>query len=186
MTRAQGFARGDLDTAFPLDDKFLALRSSTDGPTYYAATGVYFHIVAATWREAERKPATRITPDAAPYIAHLVRVGLLDGDECIPRRAYGHSVGRALRARKAATDRKSRNRSGMSRGTDSDTRGSHAVSTDIQSRTEQIRSVPSVQSRPAHATGATNGGSKEPRRDPEVQRMLDLQAAALRERGLAS
>lgn len=158
MTRLQGFQRGDLDTSFPLDDKFLALRASTDPITYYAATGIYFTIVAATWREAERKSAGRIAPDAPELIAHLVRVGLLDAEECVTKRAYTHSVGRAVRARRSSTDRKSRNRAGMSRGTDRDSRDRHGVSTDIQSGAERSGAVPSVQSLQGRSVaGARNG-----------------------------
>lgn len=156
MGRAQGFARGDIDTAFPLDDKFLALRGQADPVTYYAASGVYFHVVAGTWREAERKPASRIAPDAPEIVALLVRVGLLDADECVPRRAFTHFLGRAVRARRAATDRKARNRTQMSRVTDRDTRDRHALSTDIQSGAERSGAVQSGTER----SGKEKGGRK--------------------------
>lgn len=110
MPRAQGFARGDLDTAFPLDDKFLALRGRLTGDRYYAAAGVYFHVVASTWREAERKVAIRVVPDASDLIADLIAVGLLDEDGAVPRRAFNAWVGRARKARKSSTDRQARAR----------------------------------------------------------------------------
>lgn len=162
MTRSQGFTRGDLDTSFPLDDKMLALRGTTDTTTYYAAVGVYFTVVAAAWREAERKPASRIVADAPELIAQLVRVGLLDGDERVQKRAYMHSVARAISARRQSTERKQRNRAGMSRGTDRDSRDRHAVSTDIQSGAERsgaepYRAVPTDQSGSVPRAGAKNG-----------------------------
>lgn len=157
MTKAHGFARGDLDTSFPLDDKFVELRAATDPAGYYAATGVYFHVVAATWREAERKPASRVTPDATEIIALLVRVGLLDSDECVQRRAYTHSIGRALRARRTSADRKSRNRAGMSRPVPRDTRARHATSTDIQSGSEQVSTGQISTEQSGSATRGPNG-----------------------------
>lgn len=178
MTRAQGFARGDLDTSFPLDDKFLALRGSVDPPTYYAAAGVYFHIVAATWREAERKPGSRVAPDAPELIAHLVRVGLLDGDECVQRRAYTHLIGRALRARRTATNRKQRNRAGMSRETDRDSDGRHGMSTDIQSGAERSGAVQSG----ADQSGAVQSGERADKPRPRTE--LQVVATAIHDRGL--
>ena len=120
MPRSQGFARGDLDTSFPLDDKFLALRGRTTPERYYAAAGVYWHVVAATWREAERKDALRVCPDAGELIDELVAVGLLDDERCVTKRAFTNSIGRAKRARKSATDRQARNRAQKSRVTDRD------------------------------------------------------------------
>lgn len=145
MPRSQGFARGDFDTSFPIDDKFLALRVAVDPARYYAATGVYWHVVAAAWREAERKPAGRICPDAEAQIADLVAVKLLDPDERLPNRAFLAYVGRAKRHRSKTSDRqrqhregKSRVSHGMSRVTNSDSSVTNALS---QSR---ARSVPPV------------------------------------------
>ena len=115
MTRSQGFARGDLDTAFPLDDKFIALRGLLTPERYYAAVGVYFTVVAATWREAERKLAVRVAPDAPALIEDLVAVGLFDGTGRVSTRAFTSWIGRARRNRKSATDRQARNRAGLSR-----------------------------------------------------------------------
>lgn len=122
MPRAQGFARGDLDAAFPLDDKFLALRGRVSSERYYEAAGIYFHVAAATWREAERKPVSKVCPDAGDIVDDLIAVGLLDDDGCVTKRAFTHSVGRAKRQRRAASDRQSRNRAGKSRVTSRDTR----------------------------------------------------------------
>ena len=122
MPRSQGFARGDLDAAFPLDDKFLALRGRVTVERYYQATGVYFHVAAATWREAERKPVAKVCPDADSVVADLIAVGLLDADGCVPRRAYMHTVGRAKANRRTSSDRQARNRAWKSRVTDGDER----------------------------------------------------------------
>lgn len=115
MARAQGFARGDFDTSFPIDDKFLALRAAVDPPRYYAASGVYWHVAAAAWREVERKPASRICPDAGVQIADLMAVGLLDSDERLPNRAFLAYVGRARRQRAKTSDRQRQHREGISR-----------------------------------------------------------------------
>lgn len=115
MARSQGFARGDIDTAFPLDDKFLALRGKLSSERYYTAVGVYFTVVAATWREAERKAAAKVAPDAAEPIADLQSVGLLDADGRVTNRAFTSWIGRARRQRKSATERQARNRAQMSR-----------------------------------------------------------------------
>lgn len=117
MSRSQGFARGDLDTAFPLDDKFMALRVRLTPEKYYAAVGVYFTIVAATWREADRKPGPKVAPDAAEIIEELVSAGLLDGSGRVTSRAFTSWIGRARASRKSATERQARNRAGMSRAT---------------------------------------------------------------------
>lgn len=120
MTRIQGFARGDLDTSFPLDDKFIDLRASTDAATYYAAAGLYWHVVAAAWRDGQRKAASRICPDAIQLIPHLVRVKLLDREECVPKRAFAHAIGRATENRRSATARKARSRASTSRNVTED------------------------------------------------------------------
>lgn len=121
MPRAQGFARGDLDAAFPLDDKFLALRGRVSAERYYEATGIYFHVAAATWREAERKPVSKVCPDAGDIVADLIAVGLFDSEGCVTRRAFTNTVGRAKRQRRAASNRQARNRAGKSRLTTRDT-----------------------------------------------------------------
>ena len=116
MPRSQGFARGDIDTAFPLDDKFLALRGRLSSERYYTAVGVYFTVVAATWREAERKTAAKVAPDAAVPIEDLQSAGLLDADGRVTNRAFTSWIGRARRLRKASTERQARNRAEKSRG----------------------------------------------------------------------
>lgn len=115
MPRSQGFARGDFDTSFPIDDKFLELRHRLAPDRYYAATGVYWHIVAAAWREAERKPAARVCPDAPSEIGDLQSVGLLDSEERLPNRAFLAYVGRAKRQRAKTSDRQRQHREGKSR-----------------------------------------------------------------------
>lgn len=120
MPRATGFSRGDLDAAFPLDDKFLALRGRVTVARYYEATGIYFHLAAATWREAERKSVHKVCPDAGDVVADLIAVGLLDDDGCVTKRAFANTVGRAKRQRRASSDRQARNRAGKSRVTPRD------------------------------------------------------------------
>jgi len=120
MPRSQGFARGDLDAAFPLDDKFLALRGRVSVARYYEATGIYFHLAAACWREAERKTADKVGPDAGEAVADLIAVGLLDADGSVTKRAFANTVGRAKRQRRAASDRQARNRAQKSRVTERD------------------------------------------------------------------
>jgi hypothetical protein len=156
VSRSQGFARGDLDTAFPLDDKFLELRGRLAGERYYAATGVYFHIVAATWREAERKVGIRIVPDAADLVAELVAVGLLDPDGRVPTRAFTNHIGRARRLRKSSAERQARNRAGKSREV---TRDSDVTARD----SAPLRSVGTV----GPDTGGV-GGPNRPRPRPNV------------------
>ena len=86
MARSQGFAIGDFDTSFPLDDKVLDLAArAASRPLYYQAVGVYFHVFGAAWRDAERKNVGRLAPGASPRaIALLVEVGLLNADGMLP------------------------------------------------------------------------------------------------------
>jgi hypothetical protein len=182
MPRSQGFARGDIDTAFPLDDKFLALRGSLTPERYYAATGVYFHVVASTWREAERKVAARIVPDAADLIAELVTVGLLDPDGRLPGRAFTAWVGRARRQRKASTERQARKRA-ENTNTKSQL-GDTPPSTDPPDRAQKSRAVTPlsrVTSRDTAGSAGTVGpegtegtetggaGGADPWAEPEVE-----------------
>jgi hypothetical protein len=118
--RRQGFARGDFDTSFPLDDKFLELRGRLDALHYYAAVGAYWTIVAAAWREADRKPGCRTVPDAVELLADLASVGLLDSKQVLKSASYRRWIGKALDSRKSDSVRKARNRAGMSRVTPPD------------------------------------------------------------------
>lgn len=121
MPRSQGFSRGDIDTAFPLDDKFLSLRGRLSSEQYYATVGVYFTIVAATWREADRKPGLRVAPDAGPIVDELKAAGLLDSEGRVTTRAFTSWIGRAKRQRKSSAERQAKNRAGKSRVTNGDT-----------------------------------------------------------------
>ena len=159
MPRSQGFARGDLDTAFPLDDKFLDLRGRLSSERYYAATGVYFHVVAACWREAERKIALRVVPDGDGLIDELIAVGLLDPDGRVPNRAFVNHIGRARRQRRASTERQARNRAGKSREV---TRDSGVTSRD----TAPLRSV-GTEGTDGPETGGAGGAENDPWRDDE-------------------
>lgn len=158
MTRAQGFARGDIDTAFPLDDKFLDLRGRLTVERYYAAAGVYFHIVAATWREAERKAGLRITPDATDSLADLIAVGLLDADGRVPNRAFTNFIGRARRQRKASAERQARSRAQKSRPVTHDKRVTHGESAPLRSALNRtVGTVGTVET-----TGSAEGGEPDP------------------------
>lgn len=128
MPRAQGFARGDLDTSFPLDDKFVNLRHSIGTERFYAAVGVYFHVAAATWRDGERKAGLKVCPDAPEAISDLQAVGLLDADGFVPRRAFAHTVGRARSQRRATADRVARHREGKKGVSNAYVPGANAMS----------------------------------------------------------
>lgn len=112
MARSQGFAIGDFDTSFPLDDKVLDLAARAGSrPLYYQAVGVYFHVFGAAWRDGERKTAARLAPGASPRaVALLIEVGLLDADGMLPAKSFENWVGRALEHRRNATDRQRKSR----------------------------------------------------------------------------
>jgi len=142
VPRSQGFARGDFDTSFPIDDKFLALRHAVTPARYYAAAGVYWHVVAAAWREAERKPASRVCPDAETEIADLLSVKLLDSDERLSNRAFLAYVGRAKRQRMKTSERQRQHRTEMSR-----------VSHGVSRVTERDAALVTVSHNPARVQG---------------------------------
>lgn len=113
MTRRQqrGFVTGDFDPAFPLDEDVMKLRASLDPLHYYAAVGVWFHVVAAAWRRAERVPASATCPDAPDVVAELLRVGLLDRTGRMRAKSFDRHVGKAIASRAGSTERKRRQRS---------------------------------------------------------------------------
>ena len=114
MARSQGFAIGDFDTSFPLDDKVLDLAArAASRPLYYQAVGVYFHVFGAAWRDGERKTAARLAPGATPRaVTLLIEVGLLDVDGMLPVKSFANWVGRALEHRKGNADRQRKSRYG--------------------------------------------------------------------------
>ena len=102
-----GFRVGDFDPHFPLDDKFMALAAAVpDRRTYFEATGVYWHVVAAAWRDGVRKSATRVAPGAtAECIRALQTAELLDGDAMIPLTTFANWVGAAHQRREVNAGR---------------------------------------------------------------------------------
>src|SRR3990172_5013223 len=118
MARSQGFAIGDFDTSFPLDDKVLDLAGRAGSrPVYYQAVGIYFHIFGAAWRDGERKNVGRLAPGASPRaVALLIEVGLLDADGMLPAKSFENWVGRALEHRKSNADRQRKSRYGRDGG----------------------------------------------------------------------
>ena len=112
MARSQGFAIGDFDTSFPLDDKVLDLAARAGSrPVYYQAVGIYFHVFGAAWRDGERKNVGRLAPGASPRaVALLIEVGLLDADGMLPAKSFENWVGRAMERRRSGADRTKRSR----------------------------------------------------------------------------
>jgi len=111
MARSTGFATGDFDTAFPLDEKFIALRSNTGANVYYSACGIWWHVVAAAWRTATLPDVHRVCPDADPdEVGALIRAGLLDTDGRLPATAFDSWPGAALERRRDNADRQARHR----------------------------------------------------------------------------
>lgn len=114
MTK-QVFPTGDFDPAFPLDTKFLDLAARYPR-LYYSAVGIYWTVVAATWRDASRRPVGRVAPGArAEAVAALTDAGLLDEEGCIPSSSFENWVGQAVTRR---TDWRDRQRSSRARHVD--------------------------------------------------------------------
>jgi hypothetical protein len=111
MPRSSGFPRGDFDTSFALDPKFMDLGSRLARPLYCEAVGVYWHVVAHSWRTADRAtPVFRVLPGSSPEaVTALIAVGLLDEDGSLPASSFDSWIGQALgvRAKDAARKRKS-------------------------------------------------------------------------------
>lgn len=111
MPGPRGFATGDFDPAFELDERFMSMRRSVDPATYHAATGVYYHLMGATWRKAARVNVALHVPDAPPEaIAALRAAGLIDSRGMVRRPAFDRWVGAAIARRRKETDRKTRQR----------------------------------------------------------------------------
>jgi hypothetical protein len=111
----RGFAVGDFDPSFPLDDKFVALANLLPLNDYLAASGLYWHLLAAAWRDGRRASIRRVLPTAPdPLVASLREVGLLDSREMVTRRAFDHWVGAALARRASETARKAAQRASRS------------------------------------------------------------------------
>jgi hypothetical protein len=115
MAVRKGFAVGDFDPSFPLDDKFVMLANLLPTADYLAASGLYWHLLAAAWRDGRRATIRRIFPTAPePLVAALRQVELLDARDMVTRRAFDHWVGSALARRAAETARKAAQRAGKS------------------------------------------------------------------------
>jgi len=123
-----GFTSGDFDPAFPLDDKFLVLAAVTpDRRTYYEATGVYWHVVAASWNAGRRMNVARTAPAASEgALKALFESGLLDPDGSLPGSSFNRWVGAAQARRAGWAERKRMERA--SAGVTETPRESHATS----------------------------------------------------------
>ena len=122
----RGFAVGDFDPSFPLDDKFVTLANILSVSDYLAASGLYWHLLASAWRDGRRASIRRVMPTAPdPLVAALRRVGLLDAREMVTRRAFDHWVGAALTRRAAETARKAAQRAKSDSKSDSVGTGWH-------------------------------------------------------------
>ena len=102
-----GFRIGDFDPHFPLDDKFMALAAVVPNRgVYFEATGVYWHVVAAAWRDGVRKSAVKVAPGAsAECVKALQDAELLDGDTMIPAASFVTWVGAAKQRREESAER---------------------------------------------------------------------------------
>ena len=103
-----GFTSGDFDPAFPLDDKFITLSTLVaDRAAYYEAVGVYWHVVAAAWRDGVRRSIARAAPGARPEIVNaLITAELVDPDQALPGTSFDRWVGTAQRRRAGWAERK--------------------------------------------------------------------------------
>lgn len=156
MSKDEGFARGDIDPAFELDEKFRALRIRLTPERYHQACSVYWHTVAAMWRKAERTPAVRVVLDApAGAVDELIAEGLLDAEGRIPARAFRNSVGRALSKRRDAAERQARKRAGLSREVTRDSRAPERESVRLGTVGDSSSSSSSV------VRGGGSGGSHD-------------------------
>lgn len=155
MPRSQGFAKGDLDTSFPLDDKFQDLRRATTPERYFTATGVYWFVVAATWREGERKSAFKIAPEVPEVVADLIVAGLLDSGGCVTRRAWAHFIVAARARRRTSADRQRAFRERMSRVTNGESQVTNALS-------GQVRTGHYIQDKSVEGGGAGGGEPRPP------------------------
>lgn len=124
MPTPRGFASGDFDPAYALDDKFKRLGLALSRRDYLAAEGLWWELVAAGWREARRSTIDRAVPDAPADLVEALRTaGLIDSRGMLPRRTFDRWIGAALTRREAERIRKAGQRSGVHESAKSDSRG---------------------------------------------------------------
>lgn len=112
MPTPRGFASGDFDPAYALDEKFKRLAVDLSRRDYLAAEGLWLELVAAAWRDAHRSAIERAVPDAPTDLVEALRtVGLIDGRGMLPRRSFDRWIGAALARREAERNRKRGQRS---------------------------------------------------------------------------
>lgn len=106
MTTSRGFSRGDFDTSFPLDERFLKIAKRLAPSRYLQAVGAYWLVVAAAWRDARRPVVEDFAVGVDPRVVEaLVEVGLLDAEHRLAESSYEHWIGKALARRRADADR---------------------------------------------------------------------------------
>lgn len=109
MPPPRGFARGDFDTSFPLDDRFQELAVVLSRGSFLQAVGAYWLLIASAWRDACRKPIERVAVGVPErVVTALVAVGLLDEVHYLPEGTFDRWVGSALDRRRNDADRKGR------------------------------------------------------------------------------
>jgi hypothetical protein len=111
MSRQKGFTTGDFDPAFALDPRFRKLAELLEPRDYQAATGLFFHLLGATWHEAKRVAIeTAVSSPPPDLVDALVKVGLVDHQRRIRRSSFNTWVGAAIKRRKGAAERQRRRR----------------------------------------------------------------------------
>jgi len=111
MTRPRGFSSGDFDPAYALDEKFRTMAAAVDRRTYLAAEGLWWELISAAWRDAQRGAIEKVIPDSPPDLVAVLRSArLIDHQGRLPRRGFDRWIGAALARRQSETDRKARQR----------------------------------------------------------------------------
>lgn len=145
MPPPRGFARGDFDTSFPLDDRFQELAVILSRSAYLQAVGAYWLLIASAWRDACRKPVERVAVGVPErVVAALLSVGLLDDGHLLPEGSFDRWVGSALERRRTNTESKGRER------TPSDSDGLRMTPTDS-----------ALARAPAYTVGAGSDGEEK-------------------------
>jgi len=159
MARPRGFASGDFDPAYALDDKFRSLAAATDRRTYLAAEGLWWELVAAAWRDAQRASIERAVPDSPADLVELLRKHrLIDSSGRLPRSGYNRWIGAALARRQAEADRKARQRGGRSR----DRADSHSdsVGNEMSPPERMSRGTPAESLRDGYRSDSPSSGDR--------------------------
>lgn len=113
-TRERPFTTGDFDPAWELDERFVDLARSVDPGLYFEAAGVYWALMAATWRKAARVSIDTHVRRARPEaIAALRAAGLVDRRGRVRPAAFDRWVAPAIARRHSEATRKARQRAGV-------------------------------------------------------------------------